>query len=75
MVSTMNSGNAGSFTSAYEFESGHKVKIDGRMQGTVLKKKITSTIGDMYQVIHDGTEFIITVPSERLTQIETQSET
>ena len=29
----------------------------------------------MYQVMLDGTEFIITVPLFRLTQFETQSET
>ena len=49
----MNFGDAGCFTSAYDFELGNKVKIDGRWQGSVLKK-ISSTIGDMYEVILDG---------------------
>ena len=64
---------SGSFTSAYDFELGNKVKIAGRRQGTVLKK-ISSATGDMYEVILDGTEFIITVRAERLTQFETESE-
>ena len=29
---------AGSFASAYDFELGNKVKIDGSGQGTMLKK-------------------------------------
>ena len=46
------SGDTGSFTSAYDFELGNKVKIDGRMQGTVFKK-ISSTTGDVYEVMLD----------------------
>ena len=56
--SRMNTGDAGSFTSAYDFELGNKVKFVGRRQGTVLKKKC-STIVDMYEVMLDGTEYII----------------
>ena len=63
-VFNINSGDAGIFTSAY----------DGRGRGTVLKK-ISSTIGDMYEVMLDGTEFIITVRTEQLIQFETESET
>ena len=44
MVSIMNSGDASSFTSAYEIQLDHKVKLDGRGHGTVLKL-ISSTIG------------------------------
>ena len=36
MASIMNSGDAGSYTSAYEFELGQKVKIDGRRKGTMV---------------------------------------
>ena len=54
----MNTCVAGSFTSAYDFELGIKVKIVGRGIETVLKK-ISSTIGDMYEVMLDGAEFII----------------
>ena len=58
MASITFSGDAGSFTSAYDFELGNKIKIDGRGQGSVLKK-ISSTIGHMYEVMLDKTEFII----------------
>ena len=41
----------------------------------MLKKISTcSTIGDMYQVMLDGTEFIITVRAEGLIQFEKESE-
>ena len=73
----MNSGDA-SFTLANAFEMSdvhvHVVQIDGREKGTVLKK-ISSTAGDLYQVMLDGTEFTITVRGERLTHLETESET
>ena len=39
-----------------------------------MLKKNSSTTGDMYEVMLDGTEFIITVRAERLTQFETESE-
>ena len=67
------SRDAGSFTSPYDFELGNKVKIDGRGHGTGLNK-IRSTTGDMYEVMLYGTEFIITVRDERLTQFEMKSE-
>ena len=76
MASTMNSGDA-SFTLANAFEMSDVVQIDGRGKGTVLKK-ISSTAGDLYQVMLDGTEFTITVRGERLTHfmhLETESET
>ena len=60
MSSIMNSRDAGSFTSAYDFELDNKVKIDGCGQGAVLKK-ISSTIGDMYDLRLDVNEFIITL--------------
>ena len=69
----MTSRDAGSFTSAYSFESDNKVKIECREQGAVLKK--SSTTGDMYEVMLDGTEFIITVRAERLIQFKKESET
>ena len=73
MASITNSGKAGSFTSAYDFELGEKEKIDGCGQETMLKK-ISSTTGDMYEVMLDGTEFIITARADCLTQFETESE-
>ena len=73
MASIMNSGDA-SFTLANSFEMSDVVQIDGRGKGTILKK-ISSTAGDLYQVMLDGTEFTITVRGERLTHLETESET
>ena len=73
MASIMNSGDAGSFTSAYEFELYHKIKIDGPSKEPSWKK--SRTFGDMNRVMLDGMEFIITVRAERLTQFETESET
>ena len=72
MASIMNFGDAGSFTLAYDFELVSKVKIDGRGQETVLKK--SSTIGDMYEVLPDGTECIIMVMADQLTIFEIESE-
>lgn len=60
MASIMNSGGASSFTFANEFEMSDVVQIDGRGKGTVLKR-ISSTTGDLYQVMLDETEFTITV--------------
>ena len=51
---------------------GEKVKIDGRGQETMLKKK--SSIGNIYEVMLDGNEFIITARANCLTQFETESE-
>ena len=76
MASIMNSGDA-SFALANAFEMSDVVQIDGRGKGTILKK-ISSTAGDLYQVMLDGTEFTITVRGERLTHfmhLETESET
>ena len=42
--SRMNTDDAGSFTSAYDFELGNKVKIVGRRQGTLLKKVVPLVI-------------------------------
>ena len=38
MASSVNFGDAGSLTLAYDFELGSRVKIDGRGQETVLKR-------------------------------------
>ena len=42
MTSITYSSEAGSFTSAYDFELGEKVKIDGRGKETMLKKKVAA---------------------------------
>lgn len=55
------------------FEMNDKVQIDGRGKGTVLKK-ISSTSGNLYTVMVDGTEFTVTVRAERLTPYQTESE-
>lgn len=57
----------------YGFEMHDKVHIDGRGKGTVLKK-ISTTSGDLYVVMVDGTEFTVTVRAERLTPFQTESE-
>ena len=44
MASIMNSHDAGSFTSAYDFELGNKAKIDDHRQGTVLNKKVVPLV-------------------------------
>ena len=76
MASTMNSCDA-SFTLANAFEMNDVVQIDGRGRGAVLKK-ISSTAGDLYQVMLDWTEFTITVRGEKLTHfmhLETENKT
>ena len=57
-----------------DFEMNDKVKIDGRGRATVLKRT-SSTTGDLYEVMIDGTEFTVTIRAERLTRWETESET
>ena len=66
------SGEACSLTSAYDFKLGEKVKIDGCGQETMLKKR--SSTGNIYEVMLDGTQFIITAKTDCLTQYETESE-
>ena len=70
MASITYSGEAGSFTSSY---LGEKVKIDCCGQETMLEKNRSST-GNIYEVMLDGTEFIITARADCLTQLETESE-
>ena len=52
-----------------DFEMNDKVKIDGRGRATVLKRT-SSTTGDLYEVMIDGTEFTVTIRAERLTRWE-----
>lgn len=59
---------------AFSFEMNDKVHIDGRGKGTILKK-ISTTTGDLYEVMVDGTEFTVTVRAERLTLFKSQRET
>ena len=54
----MNYRDLGSFTSAYDFELGKKVKIDGCVKGTVLKKK------KRHWVMLGGNDIIITFKAE-----------
>ena len=73
MASITYSDNAGSFTSTYDLELRNKVKIDGQRARNRVEKNSSDT-GDMYEVMLDGTEFIITVRAERLAQFATESE-
>ena len=73
MASIMDYWDAGSFTSAYVFELGNKVKLMVACMEPFLK--ISSIIGDMYEVMLDQTQLIIMIRVEELTQFETESET